>query len=290
MQKIIKLKKCVLTEAIKIKSLDTMSEDEFDSLIDSVLNKVDQVKKVDYSSDLEARVQEIQADAEDVMKNRELAAEDERNLGDERRAIRAQEREKAKYNPTNFKNMEAFKFNFYHAIKDQVEEYEDEEETWSVLNRRHEDDPSIVLPGHRIDDQGDDIPSIDIYFDQSGSWTEDDIEVGRAAISCINEFDRQGEIRLNIYYFSDSVHTNAQDARDEGGTSAWSDILANIQANKTKNVVIVTDSDMGGYARRAAKKLVIDGCVWFIWKRGVNSQELPKHLLGRKGNFQYAFS
>ena len=75
MKKIINIKQQYLTEDLK--SLDIMSDTEFDSLIDGVLSRVDQVKKVDYSSDLEARVKEIQADASDVMKNRELTAEDE---------------------------------------------------------------------------------------------------------------------------------------------------------------------------------------------------------------------
>lgn len=286
MKKIVNLKKQRLTEALK--SLDIMSDSEFDSLIDGVLSRVDQVKKVEYSSDLEARVQEIQADANDIMKNRELAAEDELNLGTERRAIRAKEREKTKYNPSNFKGIEAFKFNFYNAIKDQVEEVEDDEDTWAVINRRHEDDPSIILPGSRMEDKGEDIPSIDVYFDQSGSWSEEDIEVGRAAISCINEFDQRGEIRLNIYYFANNVYSEPEAARNEGGTDAWLKILKNISANKTKNVVVVTDSDMNWDAK-IGPTLTLDGCVWYIWKNGRNSQELPKHLRGRRGNFQYAF-
>lgn len=276
-----------LTEALK--GLDTMSDSEFDTLIDGVLSRVDQVKKVEYSSDIEARVKEIQAEMSDVMKNRELSREDDLNLGIDRRAAKAKAQERDKYKPQNFKKIDAFKFNFYNAVKDQVEEVEDEEDTWSVIDRRHEDDPSIVIPGKRLEDVGDDIPSIDVFFDQSGSWDESDIEIGKAAISSINEFDQRGEIRLNIYYFSEHVHTDAESARVEGSTTAWREILQYIAANKTKNVVIITDSDMSYQALRGPS-LTVDGCVWFIWKNGENAQELPQHLRGRRGNFQYAFS
>lgn len=272
-----------------LKSLDTMSADEFDALIDNVLNDVDKVQKVTYSSDLEARVQEIKSDAENILKNRELDQEDERNIGKDRQALKARERENNKYSRRSFKNIEAFKFNFYNAIKDQVEETEDEEDTWSVINRRHEDDPSIILPGQRLENTEEDIPSIDVFFDQSGSWGEKDIQVGQAAISCINEFDRRGEIKLNLYYFSNHVHTDAEAARDEGGTTAWPEMLAQIAANKTKNVVILTDSDMQSLGN-ISPSLMIDGCVWFIWKNGSSAQSLPEHLKGRRGNFQYAFT
>lgn len=286
--KTINVKKRInLTEALK--GLDTMTDAEFDTLIDGVLSRIDQVQKVDYSSDLEARVQEIKADAEDVMKNRELSQEDDRNLASERRAAKAKEAEKNKYSPQSFKKIDAFKFNFYNAVKDQVEEVEDEEDTWSVIDRRHEDDSSIVIPGKRMDDVHDDIPSIDVFFDQSGSWGDEDVQIGQAAIASINEFDQRGEIRLNIYYFSDHVHTDAESARDEGGTSAWKEILTYIRANKTKNVVILTDTDMAYQARRGSS-LIVDGCVWYIWKNGNNAQELPQHLKGRRGTFQYAFT
>jgi hypothetical protein len=69
---------------------------------------------------------------------------------------------------------------------------------------------------------------------------------------------------MQIFYFSNNVYTNAESARAEGGTSAWFKIMELIQARGTKNVVMITDSDMDGQAYRSGKTTVIDGCVWWI--------------------------
>lgn len=274
-----------------VRGLDQMSEDEFDSMIDSVLARVEKVKKVEYSSDLEIRVKEIQADANSTLKTRELDAEDNKILAPERaerKEKKRQEREKAKYHPSNFRGMDAFKFNFYRAIKDQVDEMEDDEETWSVLDRRFEDDKSIVVKGREVVDKYDDIPSIDIFIDQSGSWTAADLKIGETAVAAIREFEIRGEIKLNLWFFSNHVHDTPEAARAEGGTSAWPEILDTLRENKTKNAVIITDADMGWYARKGPA-LTLDGGVWYIWKRGENAQSLPAKLRGRRGTFQYAF-
>lgn len=273
------------------RGLHQMSEEEFDSLIDSVLARVEKVKKVEYSSDLEIRVKEIQTAANNVLKNRELDAEDNEILAPERaerKEKKRQEREKNKYNPSNFKGLDAFKFNFYNAIRDQVEEAEEEEETWSALDRRFEDDKSIVVRGRAVVDKYDDLPSIDIFIDQSGSWTAADLKIGEAAVAAIREFELRGEIRLNLWFFANHVHETPEAARAEGGTEAWEEILETLRKNKTKNAVIITDDDMGWYAKYGPS-LILDGGVWYIWKRGENAQSLPEKLRGRRGTFQYAF-
>ena len=42
------------------------------------------------------------------------------------------------------------------------------------------------------------IPVIDVYFDVSGSWYPEDIEIGQQAIATVKEFEDAGEIKLNI--------------------------------------------------------------------------------------------
>jgi hypothetical protein len=59
------------------------------------------------------------------------------------------------------------------------------------------------------------------------------------------EFEQKKQIKTNLYYFSNHIFGTKDAARAEGGTNAWDLILENIKANKTKNVVILTDSDMG---------------------------------------------
>jgi hypothetical protein len=274
-----------LTEATR-KSISQMSDEEFHEIINGALDLIDQNTKVDYSTDLDARVAEIKQDASNPLKNRELDQEDNDNLRPERQLARAREKENQRYR--NFKSLDSFKINFYRAIKDQVEKSEDEDETWSVINRRTEDDPSIVKKGTILDDADENIPSIDVYFDQSGSWGDNEVKIGQSAISVINEFADRGEIKLNIYYFANHVHSDSPSARAEGGTAAWPEILQNIKATKARNVVIMTDSDVEWSARNG-DRCIVEGCVWYIWKNNSCAESAPKKLFGRTGTFQYSF-
>lgn len=77
-------------------------------------------------------------------------------------------------------------------------------------------------------------------------------------------------------------------ARRECCTGAWNQILQNIKQNNIKNVVLITDNDMH-YDAASGPRLVVPGCVWFIWRNGKASSEIVNHLVGKRGNFQYAF-
>lgn len=258
-----------LTEGYAGKSIAEMSSDEFNELINSSLDLADEVIKVSYSTDLPSRIKEIKADAGSTIKNRELDAEDNAIINKERKnKIAANETESDRYERTraNLKSMQSFSKTIYRAIADQIDSIEDEEDSWSAIDRRHEDDPSIIVPGKKLDDLPEgEIPSIDLYIDQSGSFDDRDIKRAKAAISSIVEFKKRGEIKLNIYYFADHVYSWPEAARAEDGTMAWDYIIDNIIANDTKNVIIVSDSDLN-YADTPPLK--VDGIVCFLWKDG----------------------
>lgn len=258
-----------LTEGYAGKSIAEMSSDEFNELINSSLDLANEVIKVSYSTDLPSRIKEIKADASSTLKNRELDAEDNAIINKERKdKIAANETESDRYERTrsSLKSMQSFSKTIYRAIADQVDSIEDEEDSWSVIDRRHEDDPSIIVPGKKIDDLPEgEIPSIDLYIDQSGSFDNSDIKRAKAAISNIVEFERRGEVKLRIYYFADHVYSWPEAARAEDGTMAWDYIIDNIIANDTKNVIIVSDSDLN-YADTPPLK--VDGIVCYLWKDG----------------------
>jgi hypothetical protein len=274
-----------LTEALK--ALEDMSDDEFNDTINKVFDEIDKVKKPSYSTDIEARIQEIKDEASNAVINRELDTEDNLNMKDDIMHAKARELERQKYSTSaaGLKNLTSFKLNFYRAIKDQVDSAEDEDASWSAIDRRHEDDKSIIKKGIILDDVPNDIPSIEVYFDQSGSWEADDIKIGIQAISVINDFAEKGEIKLDIYYFSNNVFSDAASARAQGGTSAWIEILSNLKAHKAKNAIIVTDSDMDDQARKGPS-LWLDGCVWYLW-RNTRSNAMPEKLRGRRGTLQF---
>lgn len=279
-----------LTEGYAGKSIAEMSSDEFNELINSSLDLANEVIKVSYSTDLDSRIKEIKADASSTIKNRELDAEDNAIINKERKdKIAANETESDRYESAraSLKSMQAFSKTIYRAIADQIDSVEDEEDSWSAIDRRHEDDPSIIVPGKKMDDLPEgEIPSIDLYIDQSASFDDKDIRRAKAAISDIVEFERRGEIKLNIYYFANHVYSWPGPARDEGGTMAWDYIVQNIMANDTKNVIIVSDSDLF-YADTAPLK--VDGIVCYLWKNGEFATEPVKCLQGRQGTYQYRF-
>jgi len=283
-----------LNEAFGGKGLRELTDDEFAAGINSVLDLVDQVEKPDYvdPEEKKKRVGKILKLAGDAMANRELEREDNIYIRQDYQKKKARDKEAAKY--TNYKTMDDFKINFFRSIKNQVEKVEDEEETYNRINAPFEDD-GLIRPGERIDDVPGDIPSVDLYFDMSGSWYDDRyaIRMGKEAVATINEFAEKGEIKLNVYYFSNTITTSATDSCLNRGTGAWNDIIQNIKANHTKNVVLMTDTDMDTDADSSGV-CKVDGEVWIIWrlddyyyKNG--SKIIPQHLIGKRGNHQYAF-
>lgn len=268
------------------KNFRDMSDSEFDSLINDALATIDSVSKVDYSDDLEQRIKEIKADNSNTLKNRELDKEDQEERKKAKEKARALSGEADTYK--KFRGLDSFKISFFRAIKNQVDKFEDEEDTWANPSRRHEEDPSIIVKGNRIDDVDENIPSIDVYFDQSGSWSDKDILIASRAVSVINEFKERGEIKLDIYYFAVHVHSDKYSARRECSTDAWDEILENIRAKNTQNVVLMTDTDMSWDARNSTR-CIVPGCVWFIWRDNRDCPEIVEKLVGRSGNFQYSF-
>jgi len=285
---VIKVKGQRLTEAVK--RLDTMSDSEFDSILDGVLDRIDSVKKVKYSTDLDSRVQKIQNDMNDPFKNKDLEQEDRANRGVDRRIAKTREREKEKYAPKTFKGLAELTQIIYRSIADQVDAVEDDEETYAVLNKRADEDPSVVKRGERIDDVFDTVPTVDIYFDQSGSWGESDLEMGAKAISHLRYFEERGEIILNIFYFADNVTSIKDDVR--GATGAWPRILEKIKETGANNVLVMSDDDIESQSN-PQKPVWVDGCVWFLWRNGCTSPRCVKELIGKRNRNsmnQFSFS
>jgi hypothetical protein len=285
-----------LQEAIK-KTLSRMTDDEFNDEIASVMDLVDKVIDVDYSDDLDARVAEINRDASSALSRMELEKEDAEHTKAEKAALKASEKENDKYRKIKgLPGLDAFRSNLYRAIKDQVIAMEEDEESWAALDRRHEDDPSIIKKGYIKDDVFEEgIPTINVYFDQSGSWRDSDIEIGKRAISVINDFHEKGEIKLQIFYMSaGGIFTNAAAARADGRAEGWKAALDHIKSSKVKNVIILSDSDLDSFEwcnRPTGNNGLtrVDGCVWWLWKDSDTSEKALKELKGRQGNFQYQF-
>lgn len=282
-----------LTEAVQ-KSLKDISDGEFNILVNRVLDAVDALGNsgLTYKSEEERalQAQEIKNDLANSNTRDELDAEDIAKIRAEHQAIKAREKENAKYAGkarTAFKGFQDFLMSLYRAIALQVATEETRDDTWSAINRRHSGS-GVLMPGKRFNDlPNKKIPIIDFYFDCSSSWTADDIEIGKKAVEQLVDMEEKGQIKINLYYFADRVSTTPT----RGGTSGWNEIVKNIITTQATNVVIMTDSDMEDWwTGPVALKYTVPGFVWYLWRDGENAPRLPRDLNGRGGTLQFSFT
>ena len=285
-----------LTEAIK--NIKDLSDDEFNQMINRVFDAIDDVgdTSLTYSSDedRQIRAQEIKADLASTDTQAELSAEDAAKIRADHQAVQAREKETAKYQAKargSFKGFQDFLNSLYKAIAMQVHTEETRDDTWSAINRRYSD-TGVLKQGQKIQELPNKrIPVIDFYFDQSGSWDDNDLKVGEKAVQCLADLKADGKINLNVYYFSNDVYENAADARADGGTAGWNEIIKNIVSTQATNVIIMTDADMEDWWKGdKALSYTVPGYVWYLWRNGINAPRLPRDLRGRGGTQQFSFN
>jgi hypothetical protein len=286
-----------LTEAVA-KSIKDISDDEFNRLVNRVFDAIDACGGSDLTftseEEREARVKEIKDDLAKAETQAELSAEDAAKIRAETQAIKAREKEAAKYAPVgrgSFKGFQDFLNSLYRAIALQVATEEARDDSWSAINRRNSG-AGVLRQGQKVNELPNrKIPVIDFYFDQSGSWGPSDIEVGKKAVSALAEMEKNGQIKINLYYFGD--HVNTVPEHIGGGTSAWNEIVKNVISTQATNVIIMTDGDMERRWRpndSAPLKYTVPGYVWYLWKNGENAPRLPRDLKGRGGVQQFSFN
>lgn len=154
--------------------------------------------------------------------------------------------------------------------------------SWKKYNGNY-DNSGIVKQGYRYEKIGK-IPVIQIYIDQSGSWTETDVKIGRDILNSIIEFERKKLIKTETYYFSNHIHSNPSDARNEGGTQAGKELLDQLNATKPDNVIVITDDDFdyfrGDPNFGISSSYTAPGGVWLVFK-GSASKDLMEALHGK---------
>ena len=289
-----------LTEAVA-KSLKDISDEEFNQLVNRVFDAIDACGGSDltFTSEEEraAQVKEIKDDIAKATTQAELSAEDAAKIRAETQAVKAREKEANKYagiGRSTFKGFQDFLNSLYRAIALQVSNEETRDDSWSAISRRNSG-AGVLRQGQKVNDlPNKKIPIIDFYFDCSASWGADDIAVGKKAISALADMEKDGKIKVNIYYFSDTVSQNYSDVAG-GGTYAWNYIIKNIIATQATNVVIMTDWDMERQGKHEAGeqnhlKYTVPGYVWYLWKNGENAPRLPRDLKGRGGVQQFSFN
>lgn len=282
-----------LTEAVK--HVRDMTDDEFGDYINGVYDLIDQADDVDYVDDIEARKQKIGQWSQDPLAIQDLQAEDSLELQKDYQKKKARDAAKARY--SNMGTLKDFEMDFYAAINNQIEMVRQEYQSYDEINTEYESEDAIMKADLVKELPAEAIPIVDVYFDVSGSWEEKHIRIGESAIASVKAFEDQGELKINIFYFSNGVdNVSMQHCRDlyGTGTHGWPDVLQNIKATGAKNVLVMTDSDIellngSGYGAADAGSLTVEGCVWYLWKDGESSPTCLKKLRGAQGTSQFAF-
>ena len=160
------------------------------------------------------------------------------------------------------------------------------EHTWQKPHMGYEH-TGIIRQGIRRE-ENENKPSINVYFDQSGSWDDSDIQTGMEAIGVLKNYEDRGEITVKLYYFSNNIYDDPAEARADGGTGAGAKLIAHIQTTNPDNVIIMTDDDIGSYWIEIydAPKIRVKGAVWFLFRKKP-SPALPIWLKGAKQNLQF---
>ena len=284
------LGKKVLKEAIEDKALEDIDDEEFSDFVNTVLDEINNVTPITYSDPDERKVKVKQA-MENNLETRDIEMEQEMQVRADKRRKRANQSELDKY--TNYRPISEFYVDLYRTIADQVKQVEIDNQSYDEINPEYDDDVIMKADVTQYE-QRQEKPSIDFFFDVSGSWEDSDVELGKRFVSSLKEFVDRDELELNMYYFSDIVGQDLNTVRNYGGTTAWTKILDTIKSNNAKNVVVMTDGDMDVYAAKSGQKCLVEGVVWYIWKIGgyytTGAKELPKYLKGMQGTTQYAFN
>lgn len=196
--------------------------------------------------------------------------------------LRKAEAERAQQNTQAYKfdgNMGQFTIDLTNLIKSEVKEFTKKD--WGRFNKRAEGS-GILKPG-KTKKKNPNIPRLFVYYDQSGSWDEDDIKRGDLAMAALASFEKKKQLVIETYYFANTIQTSAAVARDEGGTGAGQRLIEHIASHKPDNVVIMTDSDFDSWGEiRNAGSVTVPGGAFLLFRRGDVSKELIARVHGRK--------
>lgn len=234
---------------------------------------------VDEDKELADRVERIKKSFEDAALQSAAIAEYDDHINQEK--IDAQTREMLNYINDGTRRFQNSLASF---IKKATAEQKDR--TWRRPSRRSTGEQGELLMKGRSWVKNKHIPIINVYFDQSASWSDEDVQLGLKALGVLNRYKDKGEIKLNVYFFAVDVHENASDARDEQGTNLKA-VLKDIQKKKPDNVVIMTDSDSEGDRLPYTE---VPGAVWLLFKNGYRSQSLIDSIRGKTQNSVFDIS
>ena len=253
--------------------------DKAKELADDAKNLANDAANNDDSAEVQRRIKEIADAFRDLKQQRNLIDETEQKVFKDRRERRSKEQQRREHQHVSSGDLNAFKHSIEKFMRDTLGDAR--EYTWRRFNKNLVG--TGLLGKGRGTSHNQKIPKLAVYFDQSASWGQDDVERGFRAISTLNEYVKRGQLKIEVYYFAVDIHDTPEPARREGGTCRADKLLEDIAAKKPNNVVIMTDGDVDSMDN--TKYVTVDGGVWLLFKNALYmSKDLPEHLRGKKLN------
>lgn len=171
---------------------------------------------------------------------------------------RLKQKAKAKADNTIL-NIADFEQDLVKAIKDQLKMARNAEDTYQKPNATYAG-TRYVMPGQKVFEKKQK-PVINIYFDVSGSISDEALDRAVRALSQLDLLVKKKLVDFKIYYFADNVTPNRNEAA--GCTGAFPEILAHLKATRANNAIIITDDDFDRQSDWDRCSLVtLKGCIW----------------------------
>lgn len=193
-------------------------------------------------------------------------------VADAQRVVKKKREKASSKGSITIKNINEFQPSLNRFIKSQI--IKKRGYSYAKPNKKY--NPEDILKPGRTRAQQTKIPRINVYFDVSGSWGPEDIELGKYYISILNGYEQQKKIIVDLYYFANRVSKNPGNC---GGGTDGQPILDHIVETGPDNVIVMTDGDIND----CTTKIQVPGGVWFLWRSDeLYSKNLYDHLNGAK--------
>lgn len=243
--------------------------DQIDATKDSQDRVFDSSEDQRDRADVAARVEQIEKLLKDRAFQDNASVENAREKHKERAARAARDAARINTSP-----LAKFRLSLNQFISDQVGNYDYSYRKPHASYAQH----GFIVPTE-TEDEGF-IPSINVYFDVSGSFSDAAKTAGaRSAISTLNDYVKRGEIEIKTYYFADRVSDTAKSA---GGGTRGRPIQDHIAMTKPTNVIIITDGDITD----CSSLTTVPGAIWMLFYDS-RSQNLIDHMKGKKSTKVY---
>ena len=238
--------------------------------MDSDGKPFDNKQEANIKSDIEARAKRIQEEIRDIATKNGLIKEVDTIKNKERVAKAA--RQDKKYARSGLRQ---FTLSLNRFIKNEIESGEDL--SYRKPNASYSRSKFLVPSYTQVEGP---VPTINVYHDVSGSFNDErKTAAAMQAIATLNKYVKQGEVKINLYYFADRVSSSKNAA---GGGTRGTPILEHIKSTKPQNVIVITDSDIGD----CTETVTVPGAVWLLFY-DAKSENLIDSLKGAKETRYY---